>query len=729
MSVPVPEGESLSSGLAERRLARERAARKEAERLLEQKSLALFEALQGSARSQRRLELALWASGESIWEWDAETDLVHSTRYVALDAPPEDTSALLIDVLDAIHPADVESVVLAWRLHLAGSTAEYDMQYRLRDGRSWLRSRGRVIERDASGIACRMVGTTKDITRQREQDESLRVLGHAFANSRDALVLCDGSWRVMESNAAFHALSGFNHDSARRVPIAHLLPALVEAYAREGDASTHLWVPDCRLQVPLGSVPVDVSATMLPGTSQRAAQWIVSIKDLRESKRLEVELAAASRIDALTGLINRAAAMEALLGRIADAGDRPVPILWLNLDEFKVVNDGLGAREADGVLAHCAERCLTVMPGGWLLARWGGDELLAIGPPGQDAQHGLSVGRAMLAALAEPFAVAETALSLTASAGLAVYPEDGESAETLVLNAGTALRHAKRLGRARVEAYEPGLDEHGLQRLTMVSLLRRACERDDFRFVAQPRVDAARRIVGYEVLVRWHSPELGWVSPAQFIPLAEENGLIDRIGRSAIRAAVRLATSLRACGRSAKVSVNLAAKQLQDPLLGEILLSELAAGGARPEDLELEVTESGLVQDIEGAHRLLTQLRNEGFTLALDDFGTGYSSLSYLQTLPFHKVKLDRSFVKDVAADARAARLIAGVVDLCSALDMQVVAEGVETEGQFERLVALGTPEFQGFLFHRPLDFDAIARLPQPEAGLALSAPRPAPAA
>lgn len=711
MSVPVPEDAGRADAFLERRLARERAARKESERLLEQKSLALFEALQSSARSQRRLEMALWASGESIWEWDAETDLVHSTRYLALDAPPEATSALLIDVLDAIHPIDVEAVVLAWRLHLAGSTAEYDRQYRLRDGQSWRRSRGRVIERDASGNALRMVGTTKDITRQREQDESLRVLGHAFANSRDALVLCDGHWRVLESNAAFHALSGFTHESARRAAMAHLLPALVDAFGREGAAATHLWVPDCRLHVAGSSLPVDVSATLLPGTRQRTAQWIVSIKDLRESKRLEIELAAASRIDALTGLINRAAAMESLVARITEAGDRPVPALWLNLDEFKVVNDGLGAREADGVLAHCAERALAAMPEGWLLARWGGDELLAVGPPGHDAQHGLAAGRALLAALSEPLAVAGTTLSLTASAGLAVYPEDGEQAETLVLNAGTALRHAKRLGRARVEAYEPSLDEHGLQRLTMVSLLRRACERDDFRFVAQPRVDAERRIVGYEVLVRWHSPELGWVSPAQFIPLAEENGLIDRIGRSAIRAAVRLAVQLRACGRPARVSVNLAAKQLQDPLLSEILLSELATGGASPEDLELEVTESGLVQDIEGAHRLLTQLRREGFTLALDDFGTGYSSLSYLQTLPFHKVKLDRSFVKDVVDDARAARLIAGVVDLCSALDMQVVAEGVETEGQFERLVTLGAPEFQGFLFHRPLDFEAIAKL------------------
>ncbi len=712
MSVPAPEEPRPADDLHERRLARERAARKEAERLLERKSLALFEALQASERSQRRLELALWASGESIWEWAAETDVVRSTRYVALDAPPEETSTLLIDVLDAIHPADVESVALAWRLHLAGSTAEYDMQFRLRNGQSWLRSRGRVIERDAAGNALRMVGTTKDITRQREKDESLRVLGHAFANSRDALVLCDVDWRILESNAAFHALSGLSHERARRTAMARLLPALHAASTRDGPDATHLWVPDCRLEAGAASVPVDVSATLLQGTGERTSQWIVSIKDLSEAKRLEIELAAASRTDPLTGLLNRAAMQEILLGRISDAGHRPLPVLWINLDEFKAVNDGLGAREADGVIAHCAARAQGLLPEGWLLARWGGDEWLAIGPPGEDVQQALALARLLLGRIAEPITASATTLSLTASAGVAVYPEDGESAEALVLNAGTALRHAKRRGRARVEAYEPRMDEHGLQRLTMVSLLRRACETEAFRFVAQPRVDTARRVVGHEVLVRWYTPELGWVSPAQFIPLAEENGLIDRIGRAAIRAAVVLVTQLRRSGRHARVSVNLAAKQLQDPMLAEVLLSELAAGGATPADFELEVTETGLVQDIAGAHRLLTQLRSEGFTLALDDFGTGYSSLSYLQTLPFHKVKLDRSFVKDVAEDARAARLVGGVVDLCRALDMQVVAEGVETEGQFARLVALGAPEFQGFYFHRPLDFDAIAQLP-----------------
>ena len=712
MSAPAPEGASPAADLHARRLARERAARKEAERLLERKSLALFEALQASERSQRRLELALWASGESIWEWDAETDLVRSTRYTAVDAPPEESSMLLIDVLDAIHPADVESVVLAWRLHLAGSTAEYDMQFRLRDGRSWLRSRGRVIERDNAGNALRMVGTTKDITRQREQDQSLRVLGHAFANSRDALVLCDVDWRILESNAAFHALSGLSHDRARRIPMASLVPALLEAASREAMDAGHFWVPDCRLETGAASLPVDVSATLLQGTGERTSQWVVSIKDLSEAKRLEVELATASRTDVLTGLLNRAAMQEVLVARVGEAGHRPLPVLWINIDQFKAVNDGLGAREADDVIVTCAMRAQSLVPEGWLLGRWGGDEWLAVGPPGEDIQQAMALAGALLRRIAEPIEVPSTTLSLTASAGLAVYPEDGESAETLVLNAGTALRQAKRRGRARIEAYEPRMDDHGLQRLAMVSLLRRACENDAFRFVAQPRVDTRRRIVGYEVLVRWHTPELGWVSPAQFIPLAEENGMIDRIGRAAVRAAVVLAVQLRESGRRARVSVNLAAKQIQDPLLADMLLSELAAGGATPGDLELEVTESGLVQDIDGAHRLLTQLRREGFTLALDDFGTGYSSLSYLQNLPFHKVKLDRSFVKDVAEDARAARLVGGVVDLCRALDMQVVAEGVETEGQFARLAALGTPEFQGFYFHRPLDFEAIARLP-----------------
>lgn len=711
MSVPVPEPDAQRDELHERRLARERSARKAAEQLLEQKSLALFEALRTSEGSQRRLELALWASGESIWEWDADTDLIRNTRYVDVDAPPEETSILLIDMLDRIHPDDVEAVVLAWRLHVAGSTTTYDVQFRLMRDESWLRSRGRVTERDASGVARRMVGTTKDITRQRLQDESLRLLGHAFANSRDALVLCDGDWRILESNQAFQTLLGLSHEAARQSAIATLLPALFSAAQREGKDATHLWVPDCRLHVGGSAMPVDVSATPLPGSGQRSTQWIVSIKDLREAKRLEGELAAASRHDALTGLLNRAAMQEALQTSMEAAGQRPVSVLWINLDGFKVVNDGLGAREADAVLRLCAASAVAALPEGWLLGRWGGDELLAIGPPGHDAQRGLALGQTILAAIAAPHAVADTALSLTASAGLAVYPEDGESAEALVQNAGTALRHAKRQGRARVEAYHPKLDEHGLQRLTMVSLLRRACETDVFRFVAQPRVDVRSGVVGHEVLVRWHSPELGAVSPALFIPLAEENGLIEIIGRAAIRAAVSLSVRLRRAGHRERVSVNLAAKQLQDPMLVEVLLSELAAGGAAPEDIEVEVTEGSLVQDLEGARRVLGQLRAEGFTLSLDDFGTGYSSLSYLQTLPFHKIKLDRSFVRDVAEDARAERLAKGVVDLCKALDLQVVAEGVETVEQFKQLVALGVPEFQGFLFHRPQDFEAIERL------------------
>lgn len=708
MCVPVPERGASSDDLQERRLARERAARKSAEQLLEQKSLALFEALRASELSQRRLELALWASGESIWEWDAETDVVRITRYVAVEAAPKVDEVLLIDALDRIYPDDVEAAVLAWRLHVSGSTAEFDVQFRLNDGQSWVRSRGKVSERDAAGLARRMVGTSKDITRQRQQDESLRLLGHAFANSRDALVLCDSAWRVLESNQAFHTLSALPHGLSGRADLAALLPALPMALNREPAGAVHLWVPDCRLHRAGHDVPVDVSATPLPGTEQRGVQWIVSIKDLRESKRLESELATASRYDALTGLLNRAATQHALRAQIDVAGQRPVPILWVNLDGFKVVNEGLGATEADAVFARCSSRVAAGLPEGWTIGRWGGDELLLFGRPGEDAQSGLAVGRAVLAAIAAPHMQGETGISMTASIGLAVHPEDGETTESLVQNAGTALRHAKHLGRARLEAYHPQLDDHGLQRLRMLSLLRQACEVDAFRFVAQSRVDAQQRVVGHEVLVRWHSAELGPVSPAVFIPLAEDNGLIDRIGRSAIRAAARLAARLGHLGRRERVSVNLAAKQLQDPLLADALLSELFAAGVRPTDLEIEVTETGLVQDIDRARRVLEHLSGEGFTLALDDFGTGYSSLSYLQTLPFHKIKLDRTFVRDVARDPRAARLVEGVVDLCKALDLHVVAEGVETTEQFERLCTLGVPEFQGFLFHRPIDFDAI---------------------
>lgn len=713
MSAQRPES-TVSEVLAlERRLARERAARKSAEALLEEKSRALYEAVQTARRATRKLELALWASGEAIWEWDAETDELRFTTPASGDAAPQVECISSLDYLARIHPEDLEGANLAWRLLVSGVSSEYDVQFRERLSGRWLRVRGRATERAPGGAAIRVLGTAKDVTGLRRKDETLRLLGLAFANATEPLLLCSAGGIVLDANRAMGALSGVAVASLSGRPLVQLLPGtdLADDDARSSP-DLKRWI-DVSLTVDGRRTPVDAIATRLGDDDVGGARWIISIRDLRETKRIESEVTALARFDRLTGLLNRHALQQQLAESIDAADSLPLPILLLNIDGFRTVNDSVGARDADGLLATLAGRIARSLPDGWTLGRWGGDEFVVIGTLGEDVRSAQQVGIGVLAAVAEPLVLDGAPLSLTASAGIAVYPDDGDHAEALLHSAGVALRAAKRDGRARIECYTGRLEEDGLRRLTLVNLLRRACDAGEFQFVAQPRVDAGRRTVGHEVLIRWQTLQWGAVSPAVFIPLAEENGMIDRIGRLAIRSAAKLAADLRDRGVDEAVSVNLAARQLRDTTLVDQLLAELHAYDVPPGAIELEVTESGLIDDIDATKRLLEALRGEGFTLALDDFGTGYSSLGYLESLPFDKVKLDRSFIRAVAVEDRSRRLVRGVVELCNALGMCVVAEGVETDMQFEALRSMGIGEFQGYRFHRPMAFDAVLALPR----------------
>lgn len=711
MSAPAPDPIPPVVASLERRLAREREARKQAESLLEKKSLALFEAAEAAREATRKMELALWASGEAVWEWDAASDTLRSSQIRNLGEPPETREMLFLDYVARIDEEDADRVALAWRLHASGDSGDFDVQFRDVVSGRWLRVRGRATERDAAGAATMVQGTAKDVTELRQIDDSLQLLGLAFANATEPLLLCNAEWRILEANHAFSALTGLPAHRLVGSMLTDHLPALLEGDDL-ADSELRRRI-DVTLHSGAHTIPVDITATRLGDPATATRRWIVSVRDLSESKRRAAEDSERSRIDLLTGLPNRLGLQSEITGRLQASEGDPLPILWFNLDGFRTINEALGSREADHILAQCAQRIASSQPEGWGFGRWAGDEFIAIGPSGDDVQRAQRVAQAALASVAEPIEVQGRTLRITASAGIAVYPEDGESVEALIQSAGVALRAAKRGGRARLQAYHPQLDEDGLRRLTLVNQLRRASDLGDFGFVAQPRVGVDRRIAGHEVLIRWHTAEWGPVSPAVFIPLAEENGMIERIGRLAVRASGRLSARLRGAGHDERVSVNLSARQLADDGLVDMLLAELLAADVRPPDIELEVTESGLVVEMDRTVALLGELRRQGFSLSLDDFGTGYSSLSYLQSLPFHKVKLDRSFLRSVVSDQRSRHFVRSVVDLCGALGMAVVAEGVENGDQFEVLRDMGIAEFQGFHFHRPIAFDAILALPR----------------
>jgi diguanylate cyclase (GGDEF)-like protein/PAS domain S-box-containing protein len=698
---------SLEAELAllERRLARERAARKQAETLLSSKSLELYQALETASESRRRLEMALWASGEGIWEWDAATDIVAAEIFEkALFSVPAPQMRMR-DYLGLIHEEDRDRVIMAWRLHYLGSAEDYDCAYRVdgKGGVRWIRTRGRAAERDARGRARRVIGTIKDITSQRDAEESLRLMAHAFANTRDPMVVTTVDWEIVEANSAFARLTGLPQQGEGLLKLTELLD--VAGLPLDVSTAGGTWHGELELTCPGGRrIPMDVSIDRFSRGTQQAPSFIVNLRDISEEKAAARRLERLATLDLLTQLPNRATLQQRIDARLAGAGDSAeFALMFVDLDGFKEVNDSLGHDVGDELLKAVATRLQEVLHADDFIGRWGGDEFVVLLRSPSAAAEADRMAQRMIDSLAAPFDLGKTRVSITPSLGIVLAPRDGADSATLLRRADSAMYAAKEAGRNRFEFYRPDLDADALTRVQLTSLLRLAADRNDFHFVVQPKVDAGRAIVGGELLIRWHTEKFGAVSPARFIPLAEQTGVIGQIGRYAISNAARLLLTLHEQGLAVPMAVNLSSKQALDPAIEHDLLLACERNGVDPRMIELEITESVLLENLAAARGLIERLRDHGFTLSLDDFGTGYSSLSYLRELPFDRVKIDRSFVRDIDADDRAAALLSGIVSLCHSLGMSTVAEGVETEAQFEALNRLGIDEYQGYWFYRPM--------------------------
>ena len=710
MSSGRPESTDSSEQLALRRLEREREARKAAERLLEQKSAELFQTTLQAQAAQRRMALSLWASGESIWEWSAAGDRFLVEEYTDPGEPPRRDEHPFDAFVAGLTAEDRERTRLAWRLHGAGRLPHIDLTVRQQGDGCWLRIRGRAIERDAGGAAAYVVGTLKDVSAQREADATLRVLTEAFSNTRDPMAVCDADLVVVDANAAFGRLLGLAPPECVGLRLRRLVPLLGQTDLDV--AARTVRHPEAELLGAAGTVPVEVGISHLRAEPGAPTTWLVVLRDLRESRRAAEDRARLERSDPLTGLLNRRAGREAIAERIERSRGQRVPLLALNLDGFKAVNESLGPQAGDALLREVARRLLAERRPGHVLARWDGDEFILVGDFDDDEDDARELANRLIRAITAPVVVAGQQVRIGASVGIALHPAHASEADGLLRCADVALRAAKRAGRGRTQLYAAALDDDALLRLNLTTLLREAVDRDGFAFVAQPRVALDGRILGHELLIRWHAPGHGPVSPAFFIPIAEDAGLIERIGRLAYAEAARLSRRLADAGRPSLVSVNLSPRQLLDPQLAEGLAAATASCRLPNSALELEITESALVADIDGARRVLGALRDAGFRVSLDDFGTGYSSLGYLRELPIDKVKPDRSFVRGIADDERAARLVEGVVGLCRTLGLGVVAEGVETAEQWATLRRIGVDELQGFHFFRPMPLDAVCALP-----------------
>jgi diguanylate cyclase (GGDEF)-like protein len=427
---------------------------------------------------------------------------------------------------------------------------------------------------------------------------------------------------------------------------------------------------------------------------------------LAERRSRETELRHRATHDHLTGMLNRAALAEALTQCLA--GGTPAAVLFMDLDRFKLVNDTHGHPVGDALLIALGRRLLTAVRPQDTVARFGGDEFVILCPGVVDEEVALQIAHRMSDALAEAFLVEGHELFLTGSVGVAIgRPSDGP--EDLLRDADNAMYRAKEQGRPGYAFFDAGMRDKSRRRLQLEQELHFALERDELRLVYQPVFDTATgEAVGAEALLRWDSPR-GPISPSEFIPIAEETGLVMPIGDWVLRTACHQAAAWRReFGRGLPVSVNIAARQLTRPGLATQVLVALGEAGAEPDDLVLEITEHGVLEDFAAAFRHLQEVRALGVRVAVDDFGTGWSSLSYLQRLPVDELKIDRSFVATLGVEGPSMAIVGALVSLAHGLSLTVVAEGVETEEQLAELRRLGCDFVQGFLLARPGPPEAV---------------------
>ncbi|HSP32720.1 MAG TPA: EAL domain-containing protein [Thermoanaerobaculia bacterium] len=437
------------------------------------------------------------------------------------------------------------------------------------------------------------------------------------------------------------------------------------------------------------------------------------LEDEREASELAaVEIEHLAYHDALTGLPNRPLFMDRLIVALAQANraHQKLAVFFLDLDRFKDINDSLGHTTGDTLLKAVAERIRRCVREGDTVARFGGDEFTLMIPKIENVEDGAKIAQKIIETLKIPFFVNDRELFVTTSIGVSLYPIDGADPETLVRNADTAMYRAKDHGRDNYQLYAPAMNAQALQRLALENLLRKALSNDELVLYYQPQIEAkTHAISGVEALIRWRHPDLGLLSPMNFIPLAETSGLIVPIGEWVIRTACRqIKQWQRRFDQDFTIAVNLSARQFQQPDLVEMIRSAIDATGVEPRSLELEITESNAMQNAENTIYSLRELKSVGVNISMDDFGTGYSSLNYLKRFPIDILKLDQMFVRDAATDPTDAAIVSAVIQMAHSLRLKVVAEGVEREDQLEFLTRQGCDTIQGYFFSPPLPADQL---------------------
>ncbi len=569
-------------------------------------------------------------------------------------------------------------------------------------------------------VAGGYVLSLRDLSQTRQAEARLYLAAHVFDSLAEAMVITGADGRIQSVNPAFTKITGYAEDEARGQKPGDLLSSgqhdpsfyrgMWRSLAERGN-----WQGEVTNRRKSGESYTEwLSISVMRDGEGQVIQYVGLFSDISERKEAEAFIHHLAYHDPLTGLANRVLFRDRLdmALRQAQRRNRTLAVMIFDLDRFKVVNDTLGHAAGDQLLKGVAQRLQTMTREADTLARLGGDEFALLVPEIAHADDAENIGRKLLDAMKPAFAVAGRDLFATTSIGIAIFPLHGRTGEDLLRNADVALYAAKHAGRNTLSRYNPNAVD-GRDDLEIETGLRNALARNELILHYQPQFTAGgNRITGVEALVRWQNPTLGLVQPERFIPLAEQTGLIEEIGEWCLDEACRQLAQWQADGIAIpRVAVNVSSRQLRRPGFTERVVNAVRRHGLQPQQLELELTESLLTEDTQRTFAIFAELRREGIRIAIDDFGTGYSSLKYLADLPVDVLKIDQSFVARLHEQSESLYVTQAIIMLAQSMNIETIAEGVETEEQRSQLLALGAEEVQGFLMARPQCADDVANL------------------
>lgn len=663
--------------------------------------------------SKERLSLALKGAGEGLWDLDLINQKLYLDKHGTAVLAMGNEEVLLTprQWLEKIHPSDRMRFKDYNQSFIANKQKHFKIEFRVSADSNWvwLRFTGEISQWGDNETPQRLTGTLLDITKQRETEAQVKLYASVFNNTSDAIVILDIHYNIIAVNVAFTQITQYSAAEIKGKPLAILSQLAYFKKIKNQLAKFGHWQGEVSDHRKDGfQYVLELALNTVKSSNEQDFNYIVAVfSDITQRKKTQDELFFMANYDPLTKLANRAMFHNSFSNAITNAQrhHQTLAILFIDLDKFKMVNDTLGHDAGDELLIQSANRLKSHVRQTDIVSRLSGDEFTIILNDISDVSQVQTIATKIQQDFQRDFKINDQLASIGTSIGIAIYPADGHDVDTLLKNADTAMYYAKTHGRNNFHFFNNSMNEQAERRNLVEVELREAIKRKQIEVLYQPKMLTNNETVyGFEALVRWNHPSMGLVSPDEFIPVAEEVGIIKDLGQYIFRTAVTQLIHWHSIGYSdIHMAVNVSARefQLSDyPLELAKMMDEFAI---QPHYIELELTESIVMDDPEKMTLMLDVIKNLGFSLSIDDFGTGYSSLSYLQRLPVDVLKVDQSFVRDIEHNPNSSAIAKAIISMAHSLSLKVVAEGVETEAQLAFFKENSCELIQGYYFSKPL--------------------------